>query len=85
MEIDVILEKLFGEIYPYGSTDIDSCRYNNIVNYQIALDYIVNRLLESAKFKNDKRFSVNNIAERCYNLLYNEMEIIQNELKNVEE
>lgn len=76
MEIDRILEKLFGEIYPYGDTNIDVERYENLSNYRIALDYIINRLRECANFNNDNRASCQNIGYEAYNILFNEKQYI---------
>ena len=80
MEIADILEKLFGKIYPYGSTEIDDERAENIVNYEIALEFMTQRLIECAKFKDDNRYSVKDIGERTYNILYENKELIEDEL-----
>lgn len=77
MEIGEILEKLFGKIYPYGSTEIDKERFENLVNYEQALKFIVSRLTECASFRNDNRYSCNHIGEKAYNLLNYEKDIIE--------
>lgn len=77
MEIEEILEKLFGQIYPYGSTEIDEKRYNNLENYKKALNFIVDKLVECASFNNDNRFSCNNIGSKAYDILNGRKDIIE--------
>lgn len=77
MDIEEILEKLFGKIYPYGSTEIDEERFENLVNYEKAVAFIIDRLVECASFKNDDRYSCNRIGEKAYNLLNYKKDIIE--------
>lgn len=77
MEIKEILEKLFGQIYPYGSTEIDDERYNNLKNYEEALDFIIDKLVECASFNNDNRYSCNHIGSKAYEILNNKKDIIE--------
>ena len=74
MSISEILEKLLGEIEPYGDTGIDEKRYKNIPNYDEALDFIISKLKASAKLKDRQEYSIQKIATECDDVL-NEYEI----------
>lgn len=69
MELDEILNKLLGDIAPLCETNVDFERYNNINNYFIAVNYLVEELIESAKWKNDQNWSANKIGDACYGIL----------------
>ena len=69
MNIIEILRKLLGEIEPYGDTNIDKERYENIQNYYEVLSFIISKLRESAKLKDRQEYSINKIANECYDIL----------------
>ena len=85
MEMDEILEKLLGDIMPVASTHIDNERYENIFNWENALAIITTELIESAKWKNDNRYSANRIGERTYNILKRTIDVIEDELRIIDE
>lgn len=84
MEIDDILNRLLGDVMPVADQTIDDERYDNIVNYEIALESIIWDLIKCAKWKNDNRYSANRIGERTYNILKNTIDTIQDELRIID-
>ena len=85
MEIDEILKRLLGDIYPTCSQSIDDKRYENIINWEEAFESIMWELIECAKWKNDNRYSANRIGERVYNILTNAIDTMQDELRIIKE
>lgn len=85
MDIPEILNRLLGDIMPVCSQSIDDKRYENIINYEQALESIVYDLIESAKYKNDNRYSANRIGDRAYNILETFVENVQDELRIIDE
>lgn len=85
MEIEEILEKLFGKIQPLCDQHYDDERYENLNNYERIFDYLVNELIECAKWKNDNRYSANRIGERAFNILERNYEQIEDELRIIKE
>lgn len=69
MEIEKIIYKLFGDIQPLCDTNYDEERFNNIANYEKALRYIVNELIECAKWKDDNRYSAEKIGNKANEIL----------------
>ena len=67
--INQILYSLCGEIEPYGDTNIDQKRFENIENYYEVLFFIVSKLKKSAKLKDRQEFSIKKIAEKCEDIL----------------
>lgn len=85
MDIPEILNRLLGDIMPVADQTIDDKRYENIINYEQALESIVYDLIESAKWKNDNRYSANRIGERAYCILETFVENVQDELRIIDE
>lgn len=85
MEVEEILERLFGNIQPVCDQTIDDQRYENLDVYSKIFDYIIEELIGSAKYKNDNRYSANKIGEKAYEILKIQNEYIQNELRIIEE
>ena len=85
MDIDDILNRLFGDIMPVADQTIDDKRYENIVNYEQALESVIWELIECAKWKNDNRYSANRIGERAYNILKTTVDTIKDELRIIDE
>lgn len=81
MKVDEILSKLLGKIEPTGSHGVDMERLGNVENYNDALFYIVNKLLEAAKSKDDYRASMCQIGERANKILLD----LKETLEDVEE
>lgn len=85
MELEVILNRLLGDIMPVADQTIDDKRYENIIWYEQALEFIVIDLIECAKWKKDNRYSANRIGEKVYNILKNKVDYIQDELRIIDE
>lgn len=85
MELEEIIEKLFGEIQPLADEHYDNERYENLGNYERIFGYLVNELIECAKWKNDNRYSANRLGERAFNILKGNYEQIEDELRIIEE
>lgn len=85
MELEEILEKLFGEIQPLCDQHYDDERYENLNNYERIFDYLVNELIECARWKNDNRYSANRIGDKAYTILTRKLEEIEDELRIIDE
>lgn len=70
MEIEEILEKLFGKIQPVGETREDEKRFENIENYEKALTFIVKELQEASLSKDRVEGSMKEIGKKCFDILY---------------
>lgn len=84
-DIAMLFERLFGNIQPLCDQNIDTQRYENIVYYEEALEFISNELIECAKWKNDNRYSANRIGEKAYKILKNINKNIDYELSYIDE
>ena len=69
MEIEEILEKLFGNVAPVCEINEDNRRLENLELYKKATKFFINELIESAKWKNDYRYSAKQIGEETYDFL----------------
>lgn len=69
MEIEEILKRLFGRIEPWGETNEDNKRFENIENYKVALEFIINELSSASKFKDRPEYSMQKIGKECFNIL----------------
>jgi hypothetical protein len=77
MEIDEILEKLMGNIKPVCETNEDNIRFNRLETYKIALNYIVEELIECVKWKDDYRYSADRIGKEAFDILSSIFEDIE--------
>ena len=77
MKIDEILSKLLGKIETTGSHEVDMERLGNIENYSDSLFYIVDKLLEASKSKNDYRASMCQVGEKANQVLLGLKEILE--------
>ncbi len=85
MEIEEILERLFGNIQPLCDQTQDDIRYENLDIYSKVFDFIIEELIESAKWKNDNRYSANRIGEKAFEILKIQNDYITDELRIIEE
>lgn len=69
MRIDDVLNKLLGDIQPLADTTIDGERICNIENYNDAIFYLINELIEASKCKEDDRKSAKDIGQKCNKVL----------------
>ena len=83
MEIEEIIERLIGKIEPMGEHNEDANRFANLVKYRKVLDFIIDKLLQCADYKNDKRESVNRIGEKAFEIL-KDLDFIQEQLEIIE-
>lgn len=77
MSEEEILEKLFGNIAPVCETNEDKRRLENLEPYKKATKFFINELMESAKWKNDYRYSAKEIGEEAYNFLKSILEDLE--------
>lgn len=69
MTIYNVVKKLVGSIYPYGATEIDNERLNNLdehgeLTYSLLVD-----LVETASFRNRDEASIKTLADNAYDNL----------------
>lgn len=83
MEIKEILERLLGKIEPVGETNEDNKRFENLDRYREVLNFIIDRLLICANYKNDNRYSVNRIGEEAFEIL-KDIDFVQEQLEIIE-
>lgn len=62
MEFEEIMERLLGNIAPVGETNEDNKRFENIENYEIALNYIIEELLNAYDYIGSFKYSERRIA-----------------------
>lgn len=80
MEIYTIIKRIIGNIEPYGDTNIDEERTNNL-NTHINISYnLIKDLVEVAKFRNRSEYSIKSMGNLAYNELLEIKEIIDNEI-----
>lgn len=77
MDIQEILEKLFGNLAPVCETKEDDRRYENLEIYKEATKFFIDELIESAKWKNDNRYSAKRIGKETYDFLESILEDLQ--------
>lgn len=77
MDIEEILEKLFGNVAPTCETNEDKRRLENLEPYKKATSFFIDELIESAKWKNDYRYSAKKIGEEAYNFLKSILEDLE--------
>lgn len=85
MSEEEIINRLFGDIQPLYETYEDDKRFDNLNNYGKILDFIIDELVECAKYKNDNSYSANRIGEKAFNLLKIQVEYLQDILDELEE
>lgn len=69
MKSDVIIEvidRLVGSIEPYGSTQIDKERLENLETLLEVMDKYIKDIKEVTRFRNRYEYSILEIAERAY-------------------
>ena len=71
MEINEIMERLFGTIAPVGETYEDNKRYENIGNIEKLLNYAIEELLDGYDYIGSIRHSEYKIAKECKEILIN--------------
>lgn len=79
-----MLEKLFGNIAPVCETNEDNKRLENLKLYKKATSFFIDELIESAKWKNDYRYSAKLIGEETYDFLKSILEDIEVIIEHVD-
>jgi len=83
MEIEEIINKLFGYINPVGETNEDNKRYKNLDNYRRVVDYVIEELVECARYKNSNQYSVQRSGEEAFNILNTQLEYLQDVFEEI--
>ena len=81
MNSDGIIEvtkTLIGNIEPYGSSHVDTLRYDNQEKVIELTEELVYMLIENSKFRNRTQYSMKEIGERAYESLSNLYGMIKN-------
>lgn len=84
MIIEIDLFKVLGRIEPTGSHNEDNNRYENIEKYDELSYFVIKELINSAKYKNSNRASESNIGFKCYEIIKNIKDDIEEELRFIE-
>ena len=82
MTIYEIVKKLIGNIEPYGDTDIDEERKDNLKEHEILTYGLIRDLIETAKLKDRPEYSIHELGHDAYNILWEIKETIDNEIDN---
>ncbi len=77
-----ILHKLIGSITPYGSTEIDNVRFENLKEMCVIVTDIILEIEEVANYKERQEHSMKQMGEYADNFLKNLLQF-ENEKKNV--
>ena len=83
MEIEEIIRNLFGYINPVGETVEDNRRYEKLYNYRKAIDYIIEELVECARYKYDKRYSMQRIGKEAYDILDKQLSYLKDVFEEI--
>lgn len=73
---EILIDQL-GEIEPYGATEIDEVRYENVKKYEIIINYLVEDLDTCIYRAHDGRYSEAKIKERVIKYLKGLKEFIE--------
>jgi len=66
MTIYEVVKKLIGSIEPYGDSDIDEKRSNNLDEHTELVFQLVVDLIETANFKDRNEYSIKKLGETAY-------------------
>ena len=64
-----VLDRLIGSIQPYGSTQIDVERMENLEILLEVMDEYINEIRDVAKYRNRHEYSILAMADRAYDWL----------------
>lgn len=64
-----VTKVLIGEIKPYGSSHIDTVRFDNQEKLIELISEFVDVLIENSKYKNRHEYSMQKIGDRAYDIL----------------
>jgi hypothetical protein len=80
MEVYEVVQKLIGKIEPYGDTNIDEMRVENLKEYINLTHLLIADLIEIAKYKDRYEYSIKILGTDAYKELLEIREIIDGEL-----
>jgi len=80
MGIYKIVQKLIGNIEPYGDTNIDEIRIKNLNEHIELTRSLILDLIEVAKYKDRYEYSIKTLGTDAYKRLLEIREMIDNEL-----
>jgi len=80
-----VVEKLTGSCYPYGSTEIDKERYENLELKEALFTYLLEEIAEAAKFKDRPEYSIKEIGIEAYDYLKDKHEYLKEYFEEEEE
>ena len=66
MEISEVVRKIVGSIEPYGDTNIDNERFENLVTHASLVTELIADMIETAKYRNRPEYSMSNLGEHAY-------------------
>lgn len=79
MNIETIIEKLFGNIKVHGITEYDKQSIENLGKIKIILNYLINQLSDNSRnYIDSKRYSENLVANYSFDILKELQEYIEN-------
>jgi len=81
MTIYEVVKKLIGSIKPYGETNIDKKRLDNLEYHKQLTESLILDLVDSAQFRKRKEYSMKKIGDRAYQELSILKNIIDRELE----
>lgn len=64
-----VLDRLIGSVEPYGSTQIDAERLENLETLLEVMDEYINEIIDVAKYRNRHEHSISVMANRAYEWL----------------
>lgn len=78
MNIETIIEKLFGSIKVYGITEYDSQSIENLSKIKIILNYLIIQLSDNSRdYIDSKKYSENLVANYSFDILKELQEYIE--------
>ena len=80
MTIYEVVKKLVGSIKPYGETNIDKKRLNNLEHHKELTECLITDLIDSAKSRKRSECSMKKIGDRAHQELIILQNMIENEL-----
>lgn len=87
MKSEVIIEvidRLIGSIEPYGSTQIDAERLENLEILLDVMDEYIKEIIHAAEYRNRYEYSILAIANRAYEWLDGLREYVDEALRDME-
>lgn len=81
MDIYTVIKRIIGNIEPYGDTDIDETRIDNLKNHIDVTFSLIEDLIKVAKHKDRYEASIKDMGNLAYNELLEIKKMIDSELE----